>query len=149
MRAAILAVVGVLAAGPALASDKTDVMATVKAYVGALDKGDTAAGTALCARRAIIIDNFAPHVWQGAAACADWAASFATYSTAAGDTDAVVTTGKPKQLIITGDRGYAVYPAKYAYKEHGKPVMEQALWTFALQKLAAGWRITGWAWAQQ
>jgi len=30
----------------------------------------------------------------------------------------------------------------------GKPVTEQGVWTFAPQKLAAAWRIAGWAWAQ-
>lgn len=149
MRAGILVLVGVLAATPALASDKTDVMATVKAYAGDLNTGDTAAGAALCTPQAILIDDFAPHVWQGATACADWAAAFAAFSKAAGDTDAIVTTGKPRHLSITGDRGYAVYPAKYVFKENGKPMTEQAVWTFAFQKLDTGWRIAGWAWAQQ
>jgi hypothetical protein len=146
MRAAILAVVGVLAAAPALASDKTDVAATIKAYNDAFTKGDTTAANALCASPAVVIDDFAPHVWQGPTACADWAAAFAAFAKANGDTDAVVTIGKPHQLTVTGDRAYAVFPAKFAYKEHGKPVLQPGTWTFALQKLDTGWRITGWAW---
>jgi len=149
MRATILASVLVLAAAPALASDRTDVLATVKAYTGAFNKGDTAGAAALCTPQAVIIDDFAPHVWQGATACADWAAGLAAAAKAAGDTDAVVSTGKPLQLIVTGDRAYAVLPAKYIYKENGKPVKEPGLWTFAFQKLDAGWRISGWAWARE
>jgi ketosteroid isomerase-like protein len=147
MRAAILAVVGILAGMPALASDKTDVVATVKAYNDAFTKGDTAAANALCASPAVVIDDFAPHVWQGATACGDWAAAFAAFAKAGGDTDAVVTIGKSHQLTVTGDRAYAVFSAKFAYKEHGKPVLQSGIWTFTLQKLDAGWRITGWAWA--
>lgn len=151
MRSAILAVIGVLAMVfaevPALASDKTDVVATIKAYNDAFTKGDTAAANALCASPSVVIDDFAPHVWQGTTACADWAAAFAAAAQTNGDTDAVVTIGKSHQLTVTGDRAYAVFSAKFAYKEHGKPVLQPGIWTFTLQKLAAGWRITGWSWA--
>jgi ketosteroid isomerase-like protein len=147
MRTALLTLVIALSAVPALASDKTDVMATVKAYVDATNKGEDAAGAALCANPAAVIDDFAPHVWQGPTACADWAAAFAADAKASGDTEALVTTAKPLHLTVKGDRAYAVLPAKYAYKEHGKPIVEPGLWTFALQKLDAGWRITGWTWS--
>ena len=50
---------------------------------------------------------------------------------------------------VTGDRAYVVVPATYTYKQKGKPVTESdAVWIFAMQKLASGWRIAGWAWAQ-
>jgi ketosteroid isomerase-like protein len=149
MRAAILASALVLAAMPALASDKTDVLATVKAYTGAFNKGDSAAVAAFCTPQAVIIDDFAPHVWQGPTACTDWAAGLAAVAKAAGDTDAVVSTAKPLQVIVTGDRAYAVFPAKYIFKEKGKPVTEPGIWTFTFQKLDAGWRISGWAWARE
>jgi hypothetical protein len=51
-------------------------------------------------------------------------------------------------VTVTGDRGYAVYPSHYSYKLNGKSVVEQGVWTFAMQKAAGGWRIAGWAWAQ-
>jgi hypothetical protein len=42
-----------------------------------------------------------------------------------------------------------VLPATYTYKQYGKPVKEPGLWTFSMQKLDAGWRITGLAWASE
>src|SRR5439155_643924 len=56
--------------------------------------------------------------------------------------------GKALHLAVTGDRAYAVYPTRYSYTQNGKPVKEEGVWTFALQKVADGWRIAGWAWAQ-
>jgi ketosteroid isomerase-like protein len=149
MRAAILASAVILAAMPALASDRTDALAAAKAYAADVNKGDAAAGSALCTGQAVVIDDFPPHVWQGATACADWAAAFASMAKAEGDTDAHVATGEPKALTVSGDRAYAVLPANFTYKQRGKPVNEPGLWTFSLQKTEGGWRITGWAWASK
>jgi len=50
---------------------------------------------------------------------------------------------------ITADRAYVVVPANYSYRQKGKAVSETgSIITLALQKLPAGWRITGWSWAK-
>jgi hypothetical protein len=42
-----------------------------------------------------------------------------------------------------------VVPANYNYKQDGKPMVETgSTFTLALQKVAAAWRITGWAWGK-
>jgi hypothetical protein len=52
-------------------------------------------------------------------------------------------------IDITADRAYVVVPASYEFKKNGKPTKETgSMFTFALQKGEAGWRITGWAWAK-
>ncbi len=65
-----------------------------------------------------------------------------------GITEPKVTLGKAWHVAVTGDRAYAVYPTHYSYKLNGKPTTEQGVWTFALTKMADGWHIQGWAWAQ-
>ena len=137
------------AIGTALASDKADVVMVVHQFADNLNKGDVTTALAACASPASIIDEFPPHQWAGASACADWAHDFATYNTKYGITDATVTLGEPLHVDITGDRAYAVFPATYAYKKNGRNVREsRATMTVAVQKLAEGWRITGWAWAK-
>ncbi len=137
-----------LAVTPASASDKSDVMATVNQYNDDFNKNDSKSANALCTDQTIVIDDFAPHAWQGATACSDWWNALDADNKKNGITDGIVTIGKPWHVTITGDRGYAVFPTHYTYKLKGKPVTEQGVWTFAMQKLAAGWRIAGWAWAQ-
>jgi len=59
-----------------------------------------------------------------------------------------VTLGKPKSVSITGNYAYALSPATYTHKKHGKPISETgATFVAALQKIGGEWRITGWAWA--
>ena len=69
---AISLAAALLAVSPAAASEKTNVIATVKQYMSSFNKGDKDAATAACAAQASIIDEFPPYAWQGATACADW-----------------------------------------------------------------------------
>jgi|SRR5215469_6424310 len=138
-----------LFANPVAASDRDDVMATVKQYDDAFNKSDMKAWNALCTDKAIIIDDFAPHVWQGANACGDWWNALDAEMKKSGISNGAVTLGQAWQVTVTGDRGYAVYPTHFTYRLKGKPASERGVWTLALQKLAPGWRITGWGWAQR
>ena len=150
----IVAFVVALAVVPAIASkaaasDKSDVMATVNQFNDSLNKGDTKTALAACAAPSSIIDEFPPHQWQGATACADWANDFDAYNKKSGITHPIAKLGKPRHVDITGDRAYVVVPATYTYKQKGKPVTESgSILTVALQKLADGWRMTGWAWTK-
>jgi SnoaL-like domain len=136
-------------ASVAAADDKTDIMATVHQFTDGLNKGDTKTALSACAAPSSIIDEFPPHEWQGATACADWANDFEAYNKKSGISDPIAKLGKPKHVDITGDHAYVVIPATYTYKQNGKRVTESgSIMTVALQKSAAGWRMTGWAWAK-
>ncbi len=142
MRNMILALTFALVAVPAAASDTSDVMTIIAQY-------NSNFAASLCAPQTVIIDDFSPHVWQGAAACSNWSNDLDAYNKKNGITFvSLVTLGKPWHVTVTVDRAYAVYPTSYSYKRNGKPVTEKGVWTFALQKLAEGWRIAGWTWAQ-
>jgi len=143
-----LALVVALTAGTAQATDKTDVMATLQQFIDGFNKGDVKSALATCASPVSIVDEFPPYAWQGANACADWANDFEANATKNGITDSVVTLQKPKHVDVVGDRAYVVVPANYDYKVKGKKTSQKgSIMAVALQKTAAGWRITGWSWA--
>jgi ketosteroid isomerase-like protein len=149
MRSAILFVAVLTVGLPAAASESADVVKVVHQFIDAFNKSDTKALVATCAPQVAIIDEFAPYVWAGPTACADWAKDFDADAGKNGITDPKVTVGKPRHVDITGDRAYVVGPADYTFKLKGKPMSEKgSIFTLALQKLADGWRITGWAWAK-
>jgi len=137
--------VGVLAAGPAFASDKSDIMAILNQW----NDADEAKAVAACADDAAVIDDVPPYEWHGPSACSNWQKDYDAYMLKNGVTDAAGTIGKPRQLFITGDRAYAVVPTTFTFTKNGKPVKVTATTAFSLRKTAAGWRITGWAWATQ
>lgn len=150
MQKILIAVVfAALAAGPLLASDNTEVMATVNQLVDAFNKGDTKAVVAGSTDEMCIVDEFPPYEWHGAGTCLKWLADYDADAKKNGITEGKVAISKPRHVAVTGDRAYVVVPASYTYKQKGKPIKETgATWTFTLQKVEAGWRITGWAWAK-
>lgn len=138
-----------LMAGPVAASDQDDVMKIVRQWVDGLNKGDTKSAIAACAQHTSILDEFAPHVWQGEGVCAKWVTDLEAYNNQIGLTDSHVTLRKARRVDVTADRAYVVVPADFRFKQNGKPGSEiGALFTVALQKESAGWRITAWAWSR-
>jgi ketosteroid isomerase-like protein len=138
---------GVLTAGWAAASEKTDVMAVVNQWNDGFNKGDTKSALAACADQTSIIDDLPPHEWHGAGACSKWMKDADAYFKKNEITDAVSTLGKPRHIDVAADRAYVVIPASFTYMQKGKPVKETSTVTMSLQKTESGWRITGWAWA--
>jgi hypothetical protein len=139
----------ILTATSAFASQKTDVVAAVHQYFDNLDKDKLQMSLAVCDSNVSILDEFPPHVWQGATACADWFKEWDVYNQKNGITDPVAVLGTPWSVDVNGDRAYLVAPATYAYKQHGKPVKElHSVFTVALRRVDAGWRITAWSWSK-
>jgi hypothetical protein len=128
---------------------QTAVVAAVHQFVEGFNKGDMKIMAASCAEQTSILDEFPPHEWHGAGACAKWASDYDADAKKNGITDGVVTLSTPSHVDVTGDRAYVVVPANYSFKLKGKPVGEVgSIITLALLKSPAGWKITGWAWAK-
>ena len=144
-----LAVAAVLASGSAAASDKTDAMAVVHKWVDSFNQGDSKSGNATCADETIIIDDFSPHVWQGSGACAKWFKDYEAFAAKAEMTQASVTLGKARHFDVESGYAYLVAAVTLAFSKSGKPITQPAVVTLTLKKAQAGWRITGWAWADQ
>ena len=124
--------VSALTAGSALASDKSDITAVLNQW----NDAEVAKSIATCAEDASVMDDIPPYEWHGAGACASWAKDYDAFAQKNGMTDANGTIGKPRQIIITGDRAYAVAPATFSFTKDGKRVKNIATATFALKKIA-------------
>src|ERR1700688_3903311 len=112
--AALLAV-SIFCSGAAIASDKTDAMAVVHNWVDSFNKGDGKTGASYCADGALIIDDFAPHVWQGSGACASWYKDYEAFAAKAQITAASVALGKARHLDIDAGYAYLVTPTTLTF----------------------------------
>jgi hypothetical protein len=134
----------------AASAQTTDVLAPVHQFVDGFNKGDTKSALAACGDQTSIIDEFPPHEWHGAGACAKWMNDYDANAKKNAITDGVVTLSAPLHVDVAGDHAYVVIPSNYAYKSKGRTIKETgSLFTFALQKGPAGWRIIGWSWAKR
>jgi SnoaL-like protein len=148
MKMLLVGVAGCLAffvSGSAAAAD-AQLMAPVHQFIDSFNKGDAKAAEAAHTASVSIIDEVPPHVWQGSGAFKAWAASLDKDAKARGITDQVVTLSDATREEMTGDRAYLVVPAVYSFKQKGAAMKEEAQMTFSLQKVGAGWKLTGWTW---
>jgi len=146
---AIVAAACGLLPGAAGASERDEVMKPVHRWVDSLNKGDNAAAIAACVDDASIVDEYPPYQWHGKGTCARWVAELTAYNKSIGLTDGINTLRKPQRIDVSGNHAYVVVPSDFRYKLNGKPGAEiGALFTVALRKEAAGWRITGWSWSR-
>ena len=91
MRKALMALVAVAMAGPAAAqpSRRTSWGGAISSVDG-FNKGDTKTAAAACADQTAIIDEFAPHAWQGTGACLAWMKDYDSDAKKEGITDGIV-----------------------------------------------------------
>ena len=134
---------------PAFASDKDDVVAVVQKWADGFNSNDIEASRAVCAPDAVVLDDFPPHVWQGTDACGKWFKAYGAMAVKTSVTDGKIVVGVPRHLDIESDEAYLVAPVILTFNKSGKRVKEDGVLTMALHKGDAGWRITGWAWADQ
>ncbi len=148
--AATLLTAGLMPAAEPVVSSEAAVMKTVDQFVNAFNKGDTKAMLTVGQEQMSIIDEFPPHEWHGAGAFAKWMSDFDADAAKHGITDPAVSIGKPAHIDVTGDDAYVVLKANYSFKRRGKLEEEiGSILTISLHKSAAGWRLTGWAWAKR
>lgn len=126
-----------------------DPVSAVQQYIEAFNKADVRAMAAMCAEPMCILDGMAPHVWHGPTACQDWYRDVLVEGEHQGAKDYHVTLGKPMHANVTGDAAYVVVPATMTFKLKGKHITQSgAVFTLALRRLPAGWRLASWAWAK-
>jgi len=146
-RIIIACAIAFLIVGTAGASEKTDVMAVIHQWVDAFNKGDMKLSLAACADQGVVVDDIPPHVWQGAGACAAWKDAYDAWAKSNDVTGVSEAIGKVHHIDISGEFAYVVQSVGLSWTEKGKSMSEKAIETVTLKKSSAGWRITGWAWA--
>jgi hypothetical protein len=129
--------------------DTIDPMATVRHYIDCFNRGDVAAMAATCDVPMSILDGMPPHVWHGPTASQDWHQDVLITGEREGASDYFVDLGKPWHVNVTDDRAYVMVPATMSFTVRGQRMKQSgSLFTVALRKLVAGWRLTAWAWAK-
>jgi ketosteroid isomerase-like protein len=130
-------------------ANSSDPVSAVQQYIAAFNKGDATAMAAMCANPMSILDGMAPHVWHGATATQDWYKDVLAEGEHLGAKVYHVTLGKALHNNVTGDAAYVVVPATMTFELKGKQIKQSgAVFTVALRKLPAGWRLASWAWAK-
>jgi len=130
----------VLSACPVLASDISDLNATVTKLVRDINTGDFRSVAAACATHASIVDGFPPYAWQ---TCADWMKAYESNNKAIKATLGTLSIGKPLYTEVRGGHAYLIYPVTFTDKQNGKTVSYKGNMAVTLQKTQSHWAFTG------
>jgi ketosteroid isomerase-like protein len=130
-------------------SSSADPVSAVQHYIEAFNRADTKAMAAMCTDPMSILDVLAPHVWHGSTPCLDWFRAVMVEAEQVGAKDYKISLDKPLHASVTGNVAYLVVPVTMTFNLRNKRVTQSgAVFTVALRKLPAGWRIASWAWAR-
>jgi hypothetical protein len=152
-----LLLISLLAVGGSHAEDsRTDeqpsaaMMATVAQLATFMSRLPPAEHATVFAKHGVcIVENFAPFMFCGANAVAQWELGFRAH---VGDvTELAATFGAAHDFSTSGDRAYFALPTTWTGLASGKHFEEHGAWAFVLQKdrggnQDAGWRIVGYGW---
>jgi uncharacterized protein (TIGR02246 family) len=119
---------------------------TIAAFVDAANKGDERAMAAAFAEHAAIVHNVPPYRWIGADEVKRFTTDLARGRKHQGASSVVLTINPNKAMFLGDAHAYVSVPATYAYKQKGRPVTEDGVLVFALDKIAGAWKITSLTW---
>ena len=125
-----------------------DLMAPVQTLARFVAAGEAAGlEDAFAARGVVIVENFAPFLFDGPDAVAQWRRGFEAHRFDDALTDLVWRFGEPQDFVLEGERAYFVLPTTWTGKTHGRAFSEDGGWAFVLESGQGCWRIRSYAWA--
>jgi hypothetical protein len=102
--------------------------------------------TVFARRDLCIVENFAPFLFCGLQAAANWSAGFRAHAAADDLKNLAATFGEAHDFKQSGKRVYFSLPTTWTGLTHGKRFEEHGAWSFVLQQEGAGWLIVGYGW---
>ena len=136
-----------LATAPAVAGPAEDATSFVTSIMDKFNGGDSKAFVAAHQSDALIVDEFAPHVWTGPGSAQHWLDAFTKMSAAESISGSRVDYGKPLQATSDGQTAYIVLPTTYRFALKGTKMAEPGSMTFVVKRAGEGWKIASWTYS--
>lgn len=130
------------------ADDRPDaaMMAPIEALAAFIAAGATGAPAGVFADRDVtIIENFAPHLFAGPTAVADWTGGMRQHLV--GLSGLRHRFGSPQNFGRTADAAFVSLPTQWSGTIGERPFVEHGGWCFVLARQPDAWRIRGYGWA--
>jgi hypothetical protein len=102
---------------------------------------------AFAAEGVVIVENFAPFVFEGRRAFERWRDGFLLHVEAGELSGLEHRFGEAQDFAQDGATVYFVLPTTWTGKSHGRPFSEDGGWAFVLEQAEGRWCIRSYAWA--
>ncbi len=125
-----------------------DMMAPIEALAHFIASGDdTGLWGAFAADGVVVVENFAPFLFDGPDAFERWREGFGSHRHADALSGLEWRFGEAQDFARDRDVAYFVLPTTWTGRTHGRPFSEDGGWAFVLAEDAGRWRIRSYAWA--
>ena len=102
---------------------------------------------AFAAEGVVVVENFAPFLFEGPDAFAGWLQGFRGHVEVDELSQLQWRFGPAQDFAHEGEVAYFVLPTTWTGKTHGRALSEDGGWAFVLERGQGRWRIRSYAWA--
>lgn len=110
-----------------------------------LETGDDSFLTAFAKKDVVIIENFKPHIFEGADAVERWSKVIKSWHIK--PINLVHTFGEVHDLNVGEDLAFVSLATHWTGLRGGNPFQEDGGWAFVLVKEEGEWKVRGYGWA--
>ena len=114
------------------------------AFMSNLRRGEQP--TVFARRGLCIVENFAPYLFCGQQAAANWSAGFRAHAAEGDLKDLAATFGAAHDFSQSGKRAYFSLPTTWTGLTQEKRFEEHGAWSFVLEQDDGAWHIVGYGW---
>ena len=112
-----------------------------------IETGDESLLSAFAKKGVVIIENFAPHLFEGEDAVQRWSQKILGWHKPPSDLVLKHKFGPPQDVSIDDDLAFLSLPTHWTISEHGNKFEEDGGWAFVLKQEDGEWRVRSYGWA--
>jgi len=112
-----------------------------------IETGDESLLSAFANKGVVIIENFAPHLFEGEDAVKRWSQKILSWHKPPSDLVLKHKFGAPQDISIHDDLAFLSLPTHWTISENGNKVEEDGGWAFVLVQEDGEWRVRSYGWA--
>jgi hypothetical protein len=112
-----------------------------------IETGDESLLSAFANKGVVIIENFAPHLFEGEDAVKRWSQKILSWHKPPSDLVLKHKFGTPQDISIHDDLAFLSLPTHWTISENGNKFEEDGGWAFVLVQEDGEWRVRSYGWA--
>ncbi len=122
-------------------------LAPIEKVARFIETGDKSLLSAFAKKGVVIIENFAPHLFEGEDAVKRWSQKILSWHKPPSDLVLKHKFGTPQDISIHDDLAFLSLPTHWTISENGNKVEEDGGWAFVLVQEDGEWRVRSYGWA--
>lgn len=122
-------------------------LAPIEKIARFIESGDETLLSAFADDGVVIIENFAPHLFEGPDAVQRWSQKILSWHKPPSDLILKHRFGEPQDLRVEESLAFVSLPTHWSIKEGGESFEEDGGWAFVLIEQNGEWRVRSYGWA--